>query len=146
MTEPQVAPIRKMMRRRGWSILRTAGISNVSGAVVRHIERWVDGNAETQRRVMNMTIRSVCKVALALECAPSDLLPFLGSRPTKKAYETTTQSKAMKEAARVRALHATYQENNPGRNQYTCPHYCWNGEPCFRERGHEGKCTPKDQT
>jgi transcriptional regulator with XRE-family HTH domain len=74
-------PIKRLRLAKGWSQARLAGISGVSVVRVAALE------ANKQSVYLAMKIRTLCKLAMALDCAPSDILPFLEARPKATAFD-----------------------------------------------------------
>lgn len=94
MADPVSTPVLRMRKARGWSQKRTAALADISFTSMRNLE-----HADIPK-VMNMSLRTICRLALVLDCAATDICPFLGMRPRKRDLEF---SEAMK-AARQRPI------------------------------------------
>lgn len=76
-----VSPARRIRNAKGWSMNRLAGISGVDLDRIRSLELGrPDG-------YLPMTIRTLMKLAIALNVAPSELMPFLAVRPKEGKFQ-----------------------------------------------------------
>lgn len=75
------SPFRRIMLARGYTMQEVAVYSGCSAPTLRKLDRM---NRET---IGGITLRSILKVSMFLECAPSDLVPFLATT-AKKASKT----------------------------------------------------------
>ncbi len=81
-----VTPLYKLRKDRHWSQERLAGISGVTNTWVRKIE------SGDLNKVLNINLRNLCKLAIALECAPADICPFLNKSPRAEHGRRTPAS------------------------------------------------------
>lgn len=71
------SPLRRIMLARGYNMLELSVLSGCSPPTLRKLDRL---DRET---IGGITLRSILKVSLFLECSPSDLVPFLATTARK---------------------------------------------------------------
>jgi hypothetical protein len=75
--QSNVSPLKRIRRARGLSLVEISVLSGVSYGCVKKIDRL---QATGEFAVGGIGVGKVMRVAMLLECAPSDLLPFLAVR------------------------------------------------------------------
>ncbi len=85
------SPLLRLRADHGWSMLRLAAIADVQISIIRAIER---GDTKTY---LNTKIKYILQLAVALGCAPSDILPFLNRRPKGSSFVVGADVLAPKE-------------------------------------------------
>ena len=70
-----LTPLKRMRSHRHWSQMRLAGLAEVTHHSVISLER------DNMEKILNIPMRTVVRLAVALECSPADICPFLGRRP-----------------------------------------------------------------
>jgi transcriptional regulator with XRE-family HTH domain len=85
--QPNASPLRRIMLARGWNMLQLAVLSGVSQPTLRKLDRM---NTET---IGSIQIRPLLRLAMFLECAVTDLIPFLGTKLKKTSANASIHVK-----------------------------------------------------
>ena len=85
-----IMPLKRLRLAKGWSQARLSGISGVTTSKIGALEQNIPGI------YLGMHLRTLCKLAMALDAAPVDIMPFLGARPrTAEFYNEVSGSLVM---------------------------------------------------
>ncbi len=82
-----VSPFKKIRRARGLTMQAVSVLSGVSYPILVRIDRLEPG------KIDNVRVINLMRVAMMLECAPTDLVPFLKTvcKPSKSMKESARQ-------------------------------------------------------
>lgn len=79
--QSNVSPLKKIRQARGFTLMEVAILSGVSYNTVKKIDRM---DATGQFAIKGLAVGKLMRVAMLLECAPADLVPFLAVKCKRK--------------------------------------------------------------